>query len=213
MFSTHDNRSRSLWAFGCRHGLCIVCIVAAMVLIGCQSKSRPFGDVTAKSQQEPTAIATADQAPAQPAAGQAQPPAPLAPPAADQAPPAPVVTPATPALPATAAVAPAETAAPKALPGPAEVDRIGARRDWPRSAAMRPSGGVTAWPLYYPDPSIEKRGDLVEFFFDPAEYVLNTVLTPVRMFITPPWTKVEYSEVGDEGWQPVEQRVIVNDAP
>lgn len=175
---------------------------AMLAAAGCASRPGPFGDVVRKSQEEPTTVATAAEAekapvPAKTEAGEEakEKPLPVATPEASQsesAPAQPIV------------VAATKKTADVYVPMPAEVDRTGARRDWPRSQAMRPVGNTVSWPVYFGSISDKAPDDLTELFLEPGIFVLDTVLVPVKMFIVPPWREEVTDEVKDEGRQPAD---------
>jgi hypothetical protein len=74
------------------------------------------------------------------------------------------------------------------------------QRPWPAVAFSRPSGDVMAGPTYWPsvDDAFERSNGL-NLVMEPVEFLLNTVLLPVRAVITPPWTAMIYSPVGPVG--------------
>jgi hypothetical protein len=194
VFSIHDN-----WR--------LIGLGVVVAMAGCVAKREPFGDVVGRSQAQPVEVVA--QGEARPATGPAvvvapaeatvEATKPVEPPTARVEAPPTVVEPG----PATTAVVVVVT---EALgPAPAEVDRLGARRDWPRSVAYRPSGNVVAWPLYYRDTSQKAGDDLVELFTDPGFFMVDTVLLPVKAVLVPPCRKVVYDEIKDEGLQPAEE--------
>jgi hypothetical protein len=178
-----------------------------MAAAGCASKAQPFGDVVGKSQGQATTMEAVAQAPGTSATAPAAVTAEALEKEAREKPGGvaatkSVVVEPPPAQPQTVATTVAVVEVYK--PMPAEVDRTGARRDWPRVAAYRPNGNTVAWPLYYGDISDKAPGDLGQLPLEPGVFLLDTLCVPVKMFFVPPWRKVVYDEVKDEGWQPAE---------
>ncbi|MCY2950845.1 MAG: hypothetical protein NTU53_02580 [Planctomycetota bacterium] len=182
-----------------------------MVAAGCASKPQPFGDVVGKSQGQATTMEAVAQAPAAPEIAPATAPVVVTAAALENearekpggaAATKSVMVEPPPAQPQTVATTTAVVEVYK--PMPVEVDRTGARRDWPRVVAYRPNGNTVAWPLYYNDISDKAPGDLGQLLVEPGVFLLDTLAVPVKMFFVPPWRKVVCDEVKDEVWQPAE---------
>jgi hypothetical protein len=79
------------------------------------------------------------------------------------------------------------------------------QRDWPVSAAYRPSGDVPAGPVYWPSVvNYHETDDVMSALKQPIDFFFNTLLVPVRAVLTPPCTKIIYSEVGPPGKEHVD---------
>ena len=71
------------------------------------------------------------------------------------------------------------------------------QRQWPEAVFWRASGDTIAGPTYWDSINDAfKRPDWVNVLMEPAEFLLNTALLPVRAVITPPMTAIQYSPVG-----------------
>lgn len=165
-------------------------IAGILMVVGCQSKDRPFADVAGQAKGQEL-HATAEQAePAAPATA----PAPAE--AAAVAQPAPVVQPTVERPVSVAAIR--DTAA-------AVYDNGEMRRPWPISVAARPSGDVAVLPTYYQQIDEKAtRPDWQAAPLDLGQFMLNTLLLPVRMVQTPPWRESVYSPAAHWDWQPLD---------
>ncbi len=187
---------------------CAVGLALAAALAGCSAdKKGPFTDVTGRDQERASDVQPATRpviAPAQPA-------------------PAITVTDSSNATATVMAAKPAEAksvtitvtdaANAPANPvssGPAmgnlvvRVDEQGRlSRDFAPSAFERPSGDVKAGPLYWPNYNRNiKRSDTENAVFEPMEFIIDSLLMPVRAVITPPWTDVVYDAVPQDNTTP-----------
>ena len=73
-------------------------------------------------------------------------------------------------------------------------------RRFEQSATVRVSGDVRAGPTYWlsVDRAVQ-RPDIYNLVMEPGEFLLNTLLLPVRAVLVPPWTPVIYRPVTPEG--------------
>lgn len=222
MSLAHDPSScrRSRWVLAA-----VAPALLAGGLIGCQHRSRPsgpFSDVTGRARtQSVQALAASDaKAPAKAEAPAAAPAAPVrtvlaAQPDLRRPPEPPVNVPAGPAnVPAGPAAEQAGLVPPPRLPEREPIPAIAGlparatialnlapggvlTREWPTSVSSQPSGDVLAGPSYYPRGyRSATRSDWVGGIMEPAEFLIDTVLLPVRAVFTPPWAPVVYSPAG-----------------
>lgn len=223
MCSAHDNVVAS------NRGWMPVAGAAALILTiglaGCKNKSREFADIVEEQQnQQLEATLAAEPAQATPDVPLVETPAPETPLVVAE--PAPVPT--QPAqidadvqTPPTVLEAPVVVAEPPVRPPLVQITtRPGTvplaltaagqlRREWPLAVAYRPSGDVLAGPVYYPTvDQAPARPDWQSALLDAPEFVLNTVLLPVRAVITPPWAKLVYSPVNPAGFE-VSEPILV----
>ncbi len=175
VFSAPDRLLADSIIRGSRLKACLALLGLALAA-GCQhSKPGPFADVAGHDRQTPTQSVPATE----------------------------VTPPPTEAAAAQPQVVPAETQ-PSGSLLPADrkrisiaVDAIGATRDWPAVASVRPSGDVVASPYYWPtlENSYTRRA-WQNIFLESGELILNSALLPYRMVKLPPWKDVVYSPVG-----------------
>jgi hypothetical protein len=182
--------TRRIWAGGL--GKLAAFAVAMLLMAGCQGKGKPFADVVEGNQKQ--SLHTA--APTDEASPVAQ--APAAPtPAAEPAPEART------AVPAVAAPLPATAAAVPLIVG----ERGLLRRPWPISVAYRPSGDVFTGPTYYQQTNeqVPDRPEWLQAAIETPMFLVHTVLSPVGMVKTPPWThELSNSDPGGWRWQPLD---------
>lgn len=75
------------------------------------------------------------------------------------------------------------------------------QRDWPAEELYAQNGAVQHHPLYFEDPYEDKGSDdgkfawtyedYVQLFYWRGRFLLNTILFPVSVAVTPPWTVME----------------------
>ncbi|MFI5381829.1 MAG: hypothetical protein ACHRHE_21230 [Tepidisphaerales bacterium] len=193
--------------------VCAVALTLSAALAGCAaSKTGPFADVTARDQEQPSDAQPTTrpvEAPDKPMATRpaptisvsATPAAAFAKDPSDSVPATVVVTDT--ARPPTNPPATAPAAAPmgKLVVHVDEHGRLS--RDFAPSTFERPSGDVLAGPVYWPNKNRTiKRGDAENFVFEPMEFIVDSLLMPIRACITPPWTDVVYDPVPQDNTTP-----------
>lgn len=190
-----------------------LCAGGAFALLGCAQRSRPFQDVVQRQAGRSSMLEQSPQAPlatTRPAPSEAIVSAPQSP----AVPTALATRPTTPATTRDAAGGPVavleQTHHPiqpgaEGQPIPMLIHDKVARRDWPASICYRPSGDVIAGPTYWPrTENYRPRGEYINLFMDPGEFLFNSIFIPVRLVLTPPWVEVNHSAVGPAGKEHVD---------
>ena len=193
---------------------CAVGLALAGALAGCSAdKKGPFTDVTGRDQEQPSDVQPATR----PVVAQAEPaqPTPTIT-VTDSGTATPRVVAEKPAEPKSVTITVSEGTNPPANPVvnpavPAAMGKLVVRvdehgrlsRDFAPSAFERPSGDVLAGPLYWSNYNRTiKRSDAENVVFEPMEFIIDSLLMPVRAVITPPWTDVVYDPVPQDNTTP-----------